>query len=423
MSSPAIMQRLRELTRSDGTVYLAEGENEAAVRSRCAEGLAKAVRVIERTYEAPLLSHSPMEPMNGTASVRDGRAELWLPTQVQSEMKTEVAKALGYPESAVTIHTTLVGGGFGRRLKTDYGVQAALVAREVGAPVKVIWSREEDTQHGFYRAAAVARFRAGVDANGAITAVHAQIGCLDGDTPVGGIAGQLYSLPNLLITYTGWNPGVPLGAWRSVDASQNLFFFESFLDELAHELSVDPLEMRRRLLSGNARALRVLDAAAELSAWGEPLPKGRGRGIAFLRGFGSLAAEVAEVSVEGGSLRVHRISCAVDCGTAVNPGTIRAQFEGGVIFGLSAAAYGEISIENGRVVQTNFDSYPLVRIDRCPRIDVEILESPAEAIGGVGEPPVPPVAPAIANAIFAASGRRVRGLPFSREGLDLARSA
>jgi isoquinoline 1-oxidoreductase beta subunit len=365
-----------------------------------------------------------MEPMNGTASVRAGRAELWLPTQVQSEIRTDVAKALGLPDSAVTIHTTLVGGGFGRRLKTDYGVEAALIAREAGVPVKLIWSREEDTQHGHYRPAAVTRLRAGVDANGSLTAMRAQVACVDGDTPVGGLAGQPYALPNLLITYEGWNPGVPLGAWRSVDASQNLFFFESFIDELAHELSVDPLELRRRMLSGNPRALRVLDAAARLGGWTDPLPKGRGRGIAFLRGFGSLTAQVAEVSVgSDGALAVHRMSCAVDCGTAVNPDTIRAQFEGGVIFALSAAAYGEITIEQSRVVQANFDKYPLVRMDRCPRIDVEILESPSEAIGGVGEPPVPPVAPAIANAIYAASGRRVRRLPFSAEGFQLARNA
>jgi isoquinoline 1-oxidoreductase beta subunit len=423
IGSSGISKRLHELTSVDGAAFVPKGDNEADARRRCADGLAQAARILERTYEAPLLSHSPMEPMNGTALVRDGRAELWLPTQVQSEMRTAVAKALGYAESAVTIHTTFLGGGFGRRLKTDYGIQAALIAREVGKPVKLIWSREEDTQHGFYRPAAVTRMRAGIDASGAVTAVHAQVACVEADAPVGGLANQLYSLPNFLITYAGWNPGVPLGAWRSVDASQNLFFLESFVDELARATSSDPLEFRRRMLSHDARALRVLNAAAQLADWNEPLPKGHGRGVAFLRGFGSLTAEVAEVSVSGGDLRVHRVSCAVDCGTAVNPQQIRAQFEGGVIFGLSAAAFGEITVEQGQVQQANFDSYPLVRIDRCPRIDVEILESPREAIGGIGEPPVPPVAPAIANAIFAATGKRVRRLPFSREGLQLARNA
>jgi isoquinoline 1-oxidoreductase beta subunit len=298
-------------------------------------------------------------------------------------------------------------------------VQAALIAREVDAPVKLVWSREEDTQHGFYRPAAVARLQAGLDADGGITAFRARIACMDSDTPVGGMVNQPYALPNQLVTYAGWNPGIPLGAWRSVDASQNLFFFESFIDELAHAAGVEPLALRRRLLAADKRALRVLDAAAMLGDWDKPLPKGRGRGIAFLSGYGSLAAQVAEVSVQDNLLRVHRIACAVDCGTAVNPDSIRAQFEGGVIFGLSAAALGEITVENGRVQQANFDTYRLLRMPQSPRIEIAILESPAEKIGGIGEPPVPPVAPAVANAIFAASGRRIRELPFSKAGLEL----
>jgi isoquinoline 1-oxidoreductase beta subunit len=420
VASPAIYERLRALTNEPGKAYVAEGQDEAQVRERSDAGLAKARRVVERTYEAPLLSHSPMEPMNGTAFVRDGRAELWVPTQVQSDLRTAVAKALAFEESAVTIHTTELGGGFGRRLQTDYGVQAALVAREMGVPVKLIWSREEDTQHGFYRPAAAARLRAGIDTDGAVAAFRAQIACLDGETPVGGLAGQPYALPNTCITYAGWNPGVPLGAWRSVDASQNLFFFESFIDELAQELRQEPLALRRHLLRDNARALRVLDAAAKLAGWGEKLPKGHGRGIAFLRGYGSFTAQVAEVSVGADrAVRVHRVSCAVDCGTAVNPSSVRAQFEGGVIFGLSAAALGEITISAGRVQQSNFHDYQVVRMAQAPRIDVEILESPTEAVGGVGEPPVPPLAPAVANAIFAATGTRVRRLPLSTSGFKL----
>ena len=420
VDSAQISERLRALTREAGKVYAAEGQDEAQLRERCEAELTKARRVVERTYEAPLLSHSPMEPMNGTAFVRDGRAALWVPTQVQSDLRTDVAKALGFDESAVTIHTTELGGGFGRRLKTDYGVQAALIAREMGVPVKLIWSREEDTQHGFYRPAAAVRIRAAIGEGNAVAAFRAQVGCLDGDTPVGGMAGQPYALPNICISYAGWNPGLPLGAWRSVDASQNLFFFESFIDELAQELRQDPLAMRRQLLRDNPRALRVLDAAAKLARWDEKLPKGHGRGIAFLRGYGSMAAEVAEVSVSADrSVRVHRVSCAVDCGTAVNPSSIRAQFEGGVIFGLSAAALGEITIAAGRVQQSNFHDYPVVRMAQAPQIDVEILESPAEAIGGIGEPPVPPVAPAVANAIFAATGTRVRRLPLSASGFKL----
>jgi isoquinoline 1-oxidoreductase subunit beta len=420
VNSAEISERLRALTREPGKVYVNEGEDEAKIREQSEAQLTKASRVVERTYEAPLLSHSPMEPMNGTAFVRDGRAELWVPTQVQSDLRTAVAKALGFDESAVTINTTELGGGFGRRLQIDYGVQAALIAREMGVPVKLIWTREEDTQHGFYRPAAAVRLRAALGYDNSVTALRAQIGCLDGDTPVGGMAGQLYAMPNICISYAGWNPGVPLGAWRSVDASQNLFFFESFIDELAQEFRQDPLAFRRNLLRDNARALRVLDAAAKLARWGEKLPKGHGRGIAFLRGYGSLAAQVAEVSVGADkALRVHRVCCAVDCGTAVNPSSVRAQFEGGVIFGLSAAALGAITIANGRVQQSNFHDYPVVRMAQTPQIEVEILESPTEAVGGVGEPPVPPVAPAVANALFAATGTRVRRLPLSASGFKL----
>lgn len=420
VASSAISERLRALTHESGKGYVAEDEDEAQVRERCESELAKARRVVERTYEAPLLSHSPMEPMNGTALVRNGRAELWVPTQVQSDLRTAVAKALGFDESSVTIHTTELGGGFGRRLQTDYGVQAALIARAMGVHVKLIWTREEDTQHGFYRPAAAVRLRAAIGADDGITALRAQIACLDGETPVGGLAGQLYALPNTCVTYAGWNPGVPLGAWRSVDASQNLFFFESFVDELAQELRQEPLAFRRRLLRDSPRALRVLDAAAKLARWDEKLPKGHGRGIAFLRGYGSLTAQVAEVSVGADhALRVHRVSCAVDCGTAVNPDSIRAQFEGGVIFALSAAALGEITIAAGRVQQSNFHDYQVVRMAQAPQVDVEILESPAEAIGGIGEPPVPPLAPAVANAIFAATGTRVRRLPLSASGFKL----
>ena len=420
VSSADISERLRALTRDAGKVYVNEGEDEAKIREQSDAQFTSARRVVERIYEAPLLSHSPMEPMNGTASVRDGRAELWVPTQVQSDLRTAVAKALGFDESAVTINTTELGGGFGRRLQVDYGVQAALIAREMGVPVKLIWTREEDTQHGFYRPAAAVRLRAALGDDNAITALRAQIGCLDGDTPVGGMAGQLYAMPNICISYAGWNPGVPLGAWRSVDASQNLFFFESFIDELAQELRQEPLAFRRNLLRDNARALRVLDAAAKLARWDEKLPKGHGRGIAFLRGYGSLAAQVAEVSVGANKqLRVHRVCCAVDCGTAVNPSSVRAQFEGGVIFGLSAAAFGEITLANGRVQQSNFHDYPVVRMPQAPQIEVEILESPTEAVGGVGEPPVPPVAPAVANAIFAATGTRIRRLPLGASGFKL----
>lgn len=417
VSSDSIRASLRRELDNPGKAFTFEGENEAQLREKCAAALATSDRIVEREYEAPLLSHSPLEPMNGNAHVTEREAVLWVPTQVQSELRTAVAKALGMPESAVTIHTTQLGGGFGRRLRVDYGVQAALIARAAGAPVKLVWSREEDTQHGFYRPTALARIRAGIDKRGALTALHAHVSCIDPDAPVGGLLRQPYALPNLLVTYSGTNPGVPLGAWRSVDSSQNCFFLESFIDELAQELGRDPFEFRRGLLASDARALRVFDAAvAEL---GDLPAAGRHRGAALLRGYGSLIAEVVEVSVQaGGELRVHRVACAIDCGTAVNPSAIRAQMEGGVVFALSAALHGAITIKNGRVEQANFDSYRLVRIAEAPQVSTRILESPAETIGGVGEPPVPPLAPALANAVFRATGRRIRSLPIGSQSLE-----
>ncbi|HEU4602128.1 MAG TPA: molybdopterin cofactor-binding domain-containing protein, partial [Steroidobacteraceae bacterium] len=422
LESSGISRRLHDLLSEEGKLWVSEGLREQDIRDEHDRRMRTAARYVEATYEAPLLAHQTMEPMNATALVRDGRAELWVPTQVQSEMRAAVAKALDIPLTAVTINTPELGGGFGRRLKVDYGVQAALIARHFDVPVKLIWSREEDTQHGFYRPASVAHLRAGLNKDGEICGMRTRIACLDGDEPVGGLVGQSYAIPGTMTTYVGWNPGVPLGAWRSVDASQNLFFFESFIDELAYARNRDPLQMRRELLSSDARALRVLNAAAALANWGDSLPKGRGRGIAFLKGFGSMAAQVAEVSVDADrALRVHQISCAVDCGTAVNPDSVRAQFEGGAIFGLSAALCGEITLRDGKVEQGNFDSAPILRINEVPDVRVTILESPTEKIGGIGEPPVPPVAPAVANAIYAACGIRVRKLPIIKSGFKIGR--
>jgi len=418
-SSEALSASLQAATHADGKAWVPEGADEKAARAASDSAFAGSARTIERTYEAPLLAHATLEPMNATADVAGDRATLWLPTQVQSAMRSRVANALGLDAARVAVHTTFLGGGFGRRLKTDYGVEAALIARAAGAPVKVIWSREEDMQHGFYRPASVMRVRAALSADGSVLALRSHIGCVDSDAPVSGLVDLPYDIASVFATYAGDNPGIPLGAWRSVDPSQNTFALESFIDELAVELGSSPLAFRRELLAKDARALRVLDAAAA-AADAVPLEPGRHRGIAFLRGFDSLIAEIAEVSVAGRRLRVHRVFAAIDCGTAVNPRNIEAQVQGGIHFGLTAALFGAITLKDGRVLEANFDSYPLLRMDQAPDVTVQVLESRNAKIGGVGEPPVPPIAPAVCNAIAAATGVRPRSLPLSRQGLTVA---
>jgi isoquinoline 1-oxidoreductase beta subunit len=326
-------------------------------------------------------------------------------------MRSAVAKALELDPANVDIHTTQIGGGFGRRLQTDYGVFAALVARGSGAPVKLIWSRAEDTQHGFYRPAAVARLEAGLDSTGAPVAFKADIACLDDDS-FGGIAPTPYALANPFVAATAWNPGVPIGAWRAVDWTQNTFFVESFIDELAHLTGSDAVAYRERLLSQNPRMLRLLRAVADRAEWGRPPPAGRSRGIALCERGGTCCVEVVEISPRpaGEAPVVHKVTAGIDCGTAVNPGQIRAQVEGGVVMALSAALAQEITLSDGRVEQAYFDSYPMVHMRQAPVVDTIILESPDARVTGVGEPPVPPLAPALCNAI-AVAGRRVRSLP------------
>jgi isoquinoline 1-oxidoreductase beta subunit len=418
MSSEAIADALRKASLEDGKPWVPRGVGEADLRKANDAAFAAAARVIERTYEAPFLAHATLEPMNATAEVANGHATLWLPTQVQSQMKAAVAKALAVEPANVTIHTTLLGGGFGRRLKTDYGVQAALIARKFGGPIKLIWSREEDMQHGFYRPASVIRLRAALSADGRLLALRSNVGCVDSDEPVSGLVDLPYDIPSVLATYAGENPGVPLGAWRSVDPSQNTFAMESFIDELAGELRVTPIALRRMLLKHDARALRVLDAVAGAADKTPPEP-GRFRGLAMHRGFGSITAQIAEVSVREKRVKVHRVFAAIDCGTAVNPRNIEGQMQGGIHFGLAAALFGAITLSDGRVQQTNFDSYPLLSMSQAPEVTVTVLESPGEKVGGVGEPPVPPIAPAVCNAIAAATAVRYRSLPLARQGLDV----
>jgi len=377
-------------------------------------GLEAAATVIDAEYRVPFLAHAAMEPMSATAQFADGRCEVWAGTQDPLSARKVAARAAELEPDEVTFHNQLLGGGFGGRLPgaQNYVAQAVHVARAVApAPVKLIWSREEDMQHDHYRAAVVARLRGGLDADGRVVAWTSRYG-----GPADRTASRPpYAIQHLALSSSKHASHVPLGSWRSVNNSHHGFFIESFMDELAHAARQDPLEFRRRALAGSPRHLAVLDRAAGMAGWGTALPAGRGRGIALLETFGTIVAEVAEVGVAAdGELRVHRVCAAVDCGLAVHPDNAVAQIEGSIVFALSAALFGEITIGDGRVEQSNFHDYPMVRLVHAPDISVEFITSDAK-LGGLGEPGVPPLAPAVANAVFAATGRRLRQLPLQAQ--------
>ncbi len=426
LSSDWVFARLRGTLDADaGATFLERGDGEAA--------LARAVLRLEAEYRAPYLAHAALEPINCTARFADGRLSLWAPTQVPSVLRHVAARAAGIDADTVDVTVTLLGGGFGRRLEVDFVPQAVWLAREVSpAPVQLLWSREEDTTHDFYRPAAVAKMKGGFDASGlplAFVARSASDAIVSGyvertypslavapsvvdamdQTTAQGLFDQPYEFPHRHVAHVTRRAPVPVGFWRSVGHSHNAFFTECFIDEMAFAARRDPLDFRRLLLARHPRHRAVLELAAARAQWGRVGP-GRAQGVALHASFGSIVAQVAEVSLERGEIRVRRVVCAIDCGSAVNPEIVAQQMEGGIIFGLTAALYGEITIRRGRVEQLSFPQYRMLSMAETPRIETHIVPSEA-APGGVGETGVPPIAPAVANAIYRLSGRRLRALP------------
>jgi isoquinoline 1-oxidoreductase beta subunit len=400
VDSAQIRHRFEKAAARRGRGARDEGDTISALR--------KAAHIVEAVYETPYLAHATMEPMNCTARVGPDSCDVWAPTQAQTDAQNLAAQAAGLRRDQVRIHTACIGGGFGRRLNQDFVAEAVHIAKAVGRPVQVLWTRDDDMRHDHYRPANYTHLRGGFDADGRTVAwLQRIVGpslALDGvDVP--------YAIPNIREEHVEVDPGVPTGPWRSVGASQNAFAVECFIDELAHASQADPLAFRRKLLGRAARHRDVLDLAAEKAGWGTSPPRGRHRGLAVYHSFGSYVAQVAEVSVsEAGAVKVHRVVCAIDCGFAVNPDLVAAQMEGGIAFGLSAALKGEITVEQGGVVQASLRDYPILKFDEMPEVEVHIRASREEP-GGVGEPGVPPIAPAVANALFAATGHRIRSLP------------
>ncbi|MFY9690812.1 MAG: xanthine dehydrogenase family protein molybdopterin-binding subunit, partial [Candidatus Acidiferrales bacterium] len=421
VSNATIFKSFADACEAPGVVARKEGDADS--------GLSGATQKIEAVYQAPYQAHATMEPMNCTAYVQADRVDVWAPTQFQTPSQATAAKIAGLKPEQAFVHTTYLGGGFGRRGWSDFVTEACEISKQMKAPVQVTWSREDDTQHDYYRPASYVKISAGLGADGNPTAFTARVACdsimswffpgsikngMDSSS-VEGISDTPYDIPNILVDYHLVAGPIPMGFWRSVGASQNGFFEESFVDELAAAAKKDPYEYRKALLSKKPRHLGVLNLAAEKGGWGTPLPKGHYRGIAVLEAFSTYVAEVAEISLDKDGVKVHRITVALDCGRVVNPNIVQQQAVGAVVYGLTQTLKGAITIDKGRVQQANFDTYDMLRMNEMPRIvDVHIVESD-ETPTGMGEPAVPPVAPAICNAIFAATGKRIRRLPIAPE--------
>ncbi len=426
-SSDGMRQALRDAAQKSGKRVRNDGDVDAV--------FSNGVKKVEAVYELPLLAHATMEPMNITAHVRAKDAEVWAPTQSPDWVQGTVASVLGLKPDKVIVHTTLMGGGFGRRYMADFPAEVAQIAKVVGKPVQLVWTREDDMTHDFYRPATCHRMQGAVDAQGrpvawfhtlASTSIRGywdpKADPAEGES--GGARQVPYAIPNVRLEFNGVTSAVPRAWWRSVEHSFNGFAVESFIDELAAAAGQDPVQFRRSLLvkppnwkprfeydPDPARLLGVLNLVVEKSGWANPLPKGKGRGVACYHSFGSYFGEVAEVTVKGSDFKIDRVVAAVDCGQIVNPESVRSQTEGAIIYGLSAALKNEITIKNGAVEQTNFDGYDPLRMSEAPPIEVHLLSS-KEDPGGMGEPALPSIAPAVANAIFAASGQRLRKMPF-----------
>jgi len=429
VSTADVVRGLDEASQKPGVVARKEGDAAAA--------LAGAARRVDAVYQVPFLAHAAMEPANCTVHVRPDGCEVWTGSQVLSRVQATAARVTGFPLDKVVVHNHLLGGAFGRRLTTvDIETQAVRIAKQVGGPVKVVWTREEDIQHDDYRPYYYDRVSAGLDSRGKPVAwTHRLVGPsilarwappafkdgLDGDALDGAVQ-LLYDIPAIQVEYVRHEePVLNTGFWRGVGVTHNTFVIESFIDELAAAAKQDPVAFRRGLLGKAPRAQAVIDLAAREAGWGKPLPARWGRGISLLySGWDSYLAQVAEVEVsKTGEVRVHRIVCAVDCGTIVNPDIVKAQVEGGVVFGISGALWGEITLKNGRVEQSNFNNYRALRMNEAPPIEVHLVRN-GEAPGGMGEPGTAVTAPALANAIFAATGKRIRRLPLKPDQLRSA---